>query len=98
MSQSFGLFSNNFTLDQEVCDDCNKYFGDNLEIDLARDTYEGLSRFDYGLKKTSEYKSLGNRSRLVIKVAEGQFKGALVYLEYSEDTVRSLVRPSNRFG
>ena len=43
--QSFGVFKNNFTLNKVVCDDCNNYFGDNLEIDLARDTYEGHSRF-----------------------------------------------------
>ncbi|NSW53469.1 MAG: hypothetical protein HPY85_13270 [Anaerolineae bacterium] len=98
LPQAFGLFSNNFTLDQEVCDDCNKYFGDNLEIDLARDTFEGLSRFDYGLKKNSEYKSLGRRSRLVIKVAEGQFKGALVYLEYSQETDKLMIRPVKQIG
>jgi len=34
MPQSFGLFTNNFTL-KIVCDDCNKYFGDNLEIPMA---------------------------------------------------------------
>lgn len=98
LPQSFGLFSNNFTLDKEVCDDCNKYFGDNLEIDLARDTVEGLSRFDYGVKKKSEFKSLGHRSRLVIKVAEGQFKGALTYLEYSQETDQLMIRPLKQIG
>ncbi len=96
--QSFGLFHNNFTLDQEVCDDCNRFFGDNLEIDLARDTFEGLSRFNYGVKKNSEYKSLGHRSRLVIKVAEGQFKGAHVYLEYSQDSDALMIRPIKQIG
>jgi len=32
MPQSFGLFTNNLTLVNTVCDDCNQYFGDNLEI------------------------------------------------------------------
>jgi hypothetical protein len=98
LPQSFGLFPNNFTLEQEVCDDCNKYFGDNLEIDLARDTFEGLSRFDYGVKKIREYKSLGRRSRLAIKVAEGQFKGAHVYLEYSQETDALMIRPIKQIG
>jgi hypothetical protein len=45
--QSFGRFENNFTLHGTVCDECNKYFGDNLEIALGRDTYEGGLRFEY---------------------------------------------------
>jgi len=36
LPQSFGVFENNFTLNGVVCDSCNKYFGDNLELDLAR--------------------------------------------------------------
>jgi hypothetical protein len=30
--QSFGHFENNLTLRNVVCDDCNQYFGDNLEL------------------------------------------------------------------
>jgi len=96
--QSFGTFANNMTLDRHVCDNCNKYFGDNLEINLARDTFEGLARFDYGVKKTSEFKSLGQRSRLKIRVNEGQFKGAYVYLEYSPDTGELMIRPLKQIG
>ncbi|MGB6679885.1 MAG: HNH endonuclease [Candidatus Bathyarchaeia archaeon] len=96
--QSFGTFVDNITLNQHVCDDCNQYFGDNLEIDLARDTFEGLSRFDHGVKQPSEFKSLGQRSRLTLKVSEGQFQGALVYLEYSPDTNKLMIRPIRQIG
>jgi len=34
MSQALGKFEQNWTLDC-VCDDCNKYFADNLELALA---------------------------------------------------------------
>lgn len=96
--QSFGMFANNLTLDQHVCDNCNQHFGDNLEIDLARDTMEGLSRFNHGVKQPSEFKSLGQRSRLKIRVTEGQFKGAHVYLEYSSDTSKLMIRPIQQIG
>ncbi len=96
--QSFGTFANNMTLDQHVCNNCNQYFGDNLEIDLARDTMEGLSRFNHGVKQPSEFKSLGQRSRLKIRVTEGQFKGARVYLEYSPDTGKLMIRPIRQIG
>ena len=96
--QSFGMFANNMTLDQQVCDNCNQYFGDKLEIDLARDTIEGLSRYNHGVKQACEFKSLGQRSRLKIRVTEGQFKGALVYPEYSADTGKLMIRPFHQIG
>lgn len=85
MPLSFGLFQNNFTLKGCVCDECNQYFGDNLEIDLGRDTYEGISRFEYGVQNPKEFKSFGKRSRLRLKIAEGILKGALSYLAFSEE-------------
>ena len=83
--QSFGLFKNNFTLIKMVCDDCNQYFGDNLEIDLARDTYEGFSRFEFNIKKAEDFKNAGKKSRIIIRIAAGPMKGTYVYREYSPD-------------
>ncbi len=51
LPQSFGLFKNNFTLRKIVCDQRNEYFGNNLEIVLARDTYEGGLRFETNIKE-----------------------------------------------
>lgn len=96
--QSFGVFADNLTLNQHVCDDCNQYFGDNLEIELARDTVEGLSRFDHGVKQPNEFKSLGHRSRLTLKVSEGQFRGAIVYIEYSPNIYQLVIRPIRQIG
>ncbi len=96
--QSFGMFANNMTLSQHVCDKCNQYFGDNLEVDLARDTFEGLARYNHGVKQPHEFKSLGQRSRLKIRVNEGQFKGAYVYPEYSPDMGKIIIRPLQQIG
>ncbi len=96
--QSFGLFKNNFTLNDSVCDDCNKYFGDNLEIDLGRDTYEGLARYEFGLKSPKEFKALGKRSRLNFKVTEGPYKGAYSYPEYSKEQDRIVCKPLPQVG
>jgi hypothetical protein len=96
--QSFGLFANNFTLANIVCDDCNQYFGDNLEIVMARDTIEGASRFEFGLKSPKEFKSLGKRSRVTIKTAEGECKGAYVYREYSKEQDKIIVKPVPQIG
>ena len=40
--QMFGRFKNNLILRGFVCDNCNRYFGDNLELALGRDTIEGI--------------------------------------------------------
>lgn len=96
--QSFGVFKNNFTLNKVVCDDCNKYFGDNLEIDLARDTYEGHSRFEFNVKKPDDYKSYGRKSRIIIRIAEGQLKGTYAYREYSPDSNEIILKPIPQVG
>ena len=96
--QSFGLFANNFTLVTIVCDDCNQYFGDNLEIAMARDTVEGASRFNFGVKSPKEFKSLGKRSRMIIKIAEGECKGAYAYREYSKKQERIVIKPVPQIG
>jgi len=84
--QAFGLFEDNFTLNNgEVCDDCNQYFGDNLEIDLGRDTIEGLYRYKFGVKPAKDFRSLGRRSRFTVVVVEGPLKGTFSYLEYSKE-------------
>ena len=106
LSQSFGRFKNNLTLNikndpkfsEVVCDDCNDYFGKNIEIFLSRDTFEGMSRFEHGVKKLHEFKSPGKESRLKIKVDEGPFKGAFAYREYSEMTGEIIIKPVPQVG
>jgi hypothetical protein len=46
MPQSFGLFKpDNLLLRKEVCEDCNAYFGNELELKGARASVEGIHRF-----------------------------------------------------
>lgn len=96
--QSFGTFKDNLTLKNIVCDDCNQYFGDNLEIALARDTVEGLSRFSHGIKAPDEFRPFGRNSRIVLRVAEGAFEGAYVYRQYSATADEILLRPLPQTG
>ena len=98
MPQSFGVFRDNFTLNKVVCDDCNQYFGDKLEIDLARDTFEGLQRFNFDVKKPAEYKTFGQGSRMVIRIADPPFKGVFAYREYSPENDRIELRPIAQVG
>jgi hypothetical protein len=80
-----------------VCDDCNQYFGNNLELELARDTIEGENRYAYQIKGPDEYKSVGSRSRLTRKVAEGDFKGAYAHRKCSGGRLVAVLVPQIGF-
>ena len=74
--QGFGRFTtNNLVLKNIVCDDCNKYFGEKIELFLCRDSYEGFERIRHGIEPK---KPLKNRKRIKNKIASGQFKGLIV--------------------
>lgn len=98
LPQSFGKFENNLTLIRLVCDSCNQFFGDNVELALARDTLEGQSRVDFGVKRAEEFISSGRRSRIRIEIAEGEFKGAYAFRDYSEADDSVTLQPVPQVG
>ena len=73
---AFGSFKNALVLHGKVCADCNAYFASALDVWLARDTYEGLSRFREGGKPAKEYKSQGRRANLRVRLKDGPFENA----------------------
>ena len=96
--QSFGKFRNNLTLRHLVCDTCNQFFGDNIELALARDTLEGQSRVDFGVKKAEDFASPGQQGRISIEIAEGEFKGAYAFRDYSETESSVTLQPVPQVG
>ncbi|MCK5608711.1 hypothetical protein KAR91_42935 [Candidatus Pacearchaeota archaeon] len=98
LPESFGAFENNFVLTETVCNKCNKFFGDNLELNLGRDSIEGILRFQYETKLAEEFKSLGKRSSTYMRVPDGPFEGAFVYFEYSDDANDIVIRPLPQIG
>lgn len=96
--QSFGKFRDNFTLRGEVCDDCNQYFGDTLELYLARDTLEGQSRFRHGVKRVDEFKPLIRDSRLIVRCAEGPLSGCYMLRYFSPEKNDITVKPMPQAG
>ncbi|GKS57042.1 hypothetical protein YTPLAS18_05690 [Nitrospira sp.] len=96
--QSFGKFEHNLTLQYLVCDKCNQFFGDVLELALARDTLEGQARVNHRIKKAEEFRSPGPSSRLQYTIAEGRFKGALAFLGYDEANGNLTIQPVPQVG
>jgi hypothetical protein len=96
LPKSFGGFKNNLTLNGVVCDDCNSYFGNELETYLARDTPDGLNRFRLGYRDPKDYKSLGKRSSLAHKADSGIYKDA--HFRHREVNGELLMQPLPQVG
>ncbi|MBU1863049.1 MAG: HNH endonuclease [Candidatus Omnitrophica bacterium] len=76
MPQCFGKFQpNNLILRDIVCDNCNQYFGEKIEIALGRDSIEGIMRYKFGIKP---HKIPKTHKRLTFKIPSGPLKGIIV--------------------
>ena len=97
MSRALGMFEQNWTLDC-VCDDCNKYFADNLEPALGRDSREALFRIDLGLKPASGASEFLNRRVKTSLQDPGQFDGVRVLMTPSDDGTEIVPAPVPQVG
>jgi len=98
MPESFGTFKNNFTLVETVCKDCNHHFGNELELFLGRDTFEGMLRYIYKVKSPTDFKFMNN-SRIIFRLnEEGPWKNAIMQLKYDEDHNEVVVEPVPQVG
>ena len=81
LPQCFGKFkSGNPILNEIVCDDCNQYFGEKLELPLGRDSIWGVERYRHGIKPKKHPK----HKRLKFRHLDGPFKGMVVTPIYSD--------------
>lgn len=54
LPESFGRFQNALVLHEAVCADCNRYFGEELDLVLARSSSEGLERYSWHVKPADD--------------------------------------------
>ena len=74
--QCFGRFSpDNLVLHKCVCDECNQYFGDELELFLGRDSYESMERQLHGIEPK---KVMKNKKRVKSKIKDGIWNGVIL--------------------
>ena len=64
--EAFGLFEGTFVL-ACVCTACNQFFGDTVELKLARDSIEAHDRVRVGLKDARQFQALGKRSTTYVE-------------------------------
>jgi hypothetical protein len=77
--QMLGTFENNWTTDF-VCDECNQFLGDHLELPLGRDSLEAIQRLQTSVKKAAEYADLSYRRLTMVVEEDGLFHGAIATL------------------
>lgn len=81
LPQSMGTYKKNFVLKKTVCQICNSAFGNELELFLGRDTFEGLMRFELGTVKSDD-KKLGLKRINTKNNEPGDWYGAIIDIHY----------------
>ena len=87
VNQAFGKFKMNdatdFVLKNIVCQQCNQFFGDTIDLVLGRDSAAAILRYKFGLKSPAKTQEL-NYKRVALKFrVVGPFEGA--YFELGSD-------------
>jgi hypothetical protein len=78
------MFDQNWVL-TDVCDECNRIFGRELDLDLTRDGVEGYLRLETGQKPARGAKDLRNRRMTATWKVDGPLDGARVLFGSTED-------------
>jgi HNH endonuclease len=90
--RAFGKFQNSPTLDC-VCDECNRLFGENIDLDYTRDSLEALLRLLHGTKPAHELGEL-RKSRVSVTLGgdDPGWRGCHVeWVEEDDEVVVGLV-------
>ena len=92
--QAFGKFGSRTPVLNCVCDECNGYFGRNLDQLLSRETLEGVSRYKRGLAS----KETRAQKRVEIALAEGPETGNFAGMRVTVDgKTGKLMKPAAQF-
>lgn len=68
LPRSFGTFGSRTPVLNCVCEECNSYFSENLEVIFARQTIEGVSRITSNLHSSEE--SYTDNERIIMKLID----------------------------
>lgn len=97
LPQAFGTFTNNLTLVNCVCHDCNQFFGDELEPILAEGSFEAVRRLDYKVKPAKNAKYL-RKEGVHFSLSEGNWDNLILSLQNDGDSLFVSPVPQVRFA
>lgn len=93
---AFGTYAGNLVLHGRVCALCNDYFSKQLDAPLARDSKEGIERFQQGLVREKKRRRFGRR--VALRQRGGLFDGSLLELDLDSTGTELAPRPSRQLG
>jgi hypothetical protein len=96
LPEAFGKYEGNLVLNKRVCVACNDYFSKHLDAPLARDSKEGIDRFQHGLVREKKPRRLGRR--LTLRQRGGRLDGSLIDLELDASGTALVPKPARQLG
>lgn len=61
LPEAFGKFKNALVLHDAVCKDCNQFFGNTLDVKLARGSLQGAVRYFRGIKPQVKFRNVDKK-------------------------------------
>ena len=95
--EAFGKFENNFVLTC-VCESCNKFFGDELELVLGRNSREAILRLHHGVKSPAGAAQLKYENAELTVDESGPWRGARIILTADPSGTKLDTRPFPQVG
>ena len=97
ISEAFGAFSRAPVLHHCVCQECNQFFGDQLEVRFARGAFEGLLRYQNGVRTPPAGALKLRYVELAVPPGRGDWSGVRLKLLNEDDGLRVSLIPQAAF-
>ncbi len=88
--RQLGSFKNNLTLTDTVCIECNRYFGNSIELAFGRDSIEAVYRLRYGQKRPEEFQGF-NGQRLAFRIPSNLPAGGVVLIPAADPEGKEVI-------
>jgi hypothetical protein len=88
--RQLGSFENSPTLLHAVCIECNRYFGNSIELAFGRDSIEAVYRLQYGQKPVEEFQGF-NGERVFFRVPGNMPGGGVVLMPAASPDGKEIV-------
>jgi hypothetical protein len=95
LSEAFGKFEEPLKLRYCVCQDCNQYFGDQLELRFARGAFEGMLRYQKSVRQPPRGKI--HLPYVEFAVPDGEWAGVRLALMNGGDGLQFILIPQAAF-